>query len=127
MLNAETDTPKRDNSQGPQPSASRGYLGDDPLPAHDKDMRATVAALVERKFGPGGPFNPKTLGPWKNTLKIHAAAKDYNKKFEDCVATMAQYMCEQFGKFPGTVPTMYILTYLQTHRLDLELYDRLKS
>ena len=29
-----------------------------------------------------------------------------------------------FGKFPGTVPTLFILNYLQAHHLDLEFYDR---
>jgi hypothetical protein len=37
---------------------------------------------------------------------------------------MAQYTFDRFGKFPGTVPTIYILTYLQAHHLDLDFYDR---
>ncbi|MCI0564802.1 MAG: hypothetical protein MN733_40565 [Nitrososphaera sp.] len=37
---------------------------------------------------------------------------------------MAQYVFDRFGKFPGTVPTIFILTYLQAHHLDLEFYDK---
>ena len=29
-----------------------------------------------------------------------------------------------FGKFPGTVPTLFILNYVQAHHLDLAFYDR---
>ena len=36
---------------------------------------------------------------------------------------MAQYIYDAYGKFPGTVPTIFILTYLQAHHLDLEFYD----
>jgi len=41
------------------------------------------------------------------------------------VALQAQYAYDTFGKFPATVPTIFILMYLQTHHLDLEYYDRL--
>ena len=30
---------------------------------------------------------------------------------------------DRFGKFPGTVPSILIHTYLQAHHLDLEFYD----
>jgi len=36
---------------------------------------------------------------------------------------MAQYVYDRFGKFPGTVPSILIATYLQAHHLDLEFYD----
>lgn len=92
-------------------------------PPHCKDMRAAVEALAERKFGPGGPFNPDTPGPWKTTPKVREAAMKYTDDFKDCVATMAQYTFDRFGKFPGTVPTIYVFTYLQAHHLDLDFYD----
>jgi hypothetical protein len=37
----------------------------------------------------------------------------------------AQYAYDTFGKFPGTVPSIFILMYLQSHHLDLEYYDKL--
>ena len=36
----------------------------------------------------------------------------------------AQYVFDRFGKFPGTVPSIFFLTYLQAHHLDLEFYDQ---
>jgi len=101
------------------PGIYEGYC-----PPHYPDMRAAVEALAERKFGPGGPFHPNTPGPWKNTSKVRLAAKEHSEAFKRCVATMAQYISDEFGKFPGTVPTMYILTYLQAHHLDLGFYDK---
>ena len=35
----------------------------------------------------------------------------------------ADYIYERFGRFPGTVPSTFCLTYLQAHHLDLEFYD----
>jgi hypothetical protein len=32
-------------------------------------------------------------------------------------------MYETFGKFPATIPSLYILLYLQAHQLDLSFYD----
>jgi hypothetical protein len=31
---------------------------------------------------------------------------------------------EVFGKFPGTVTTIFLLNYVQAHHLDLDFYDR---
>lgn len=92
-------------------------------PPHYKDMRAAVEAVVQRKFGKGGPFNPKTSGPYRDTSKIRGSAKVHNEEFKDCVTTMAQYVYEQFGRFPGTVPSMFAMMFLQAHHLDLEFYD----
>ena len=93
-------------------------------PPHYKDMRAAVEALAQRKFGPGGPFHPGTPGLWKDTSKVRSAAVKQTEEFKECVALIAQYIFDRFGKFPGTVPTIYVFTYLQAHHLDLEFYDR---
>jgi hypothetical protein len=44
--------------------------------------------------------------------------------FRECVALQAQYAYNTFGKFPGTVPSMFLIMYLQAHHLDLEFYDQ---
>ncbi len=36
-----------------------------------------------------------------------------------------KYAFDAFGKFPATVPTIFILMYLQSHHLDLDYYDTL--
>lgn len=92
-------------------------------PPHVPDMRAAVEKVAARKFGPGGPYNPETPGPWKDTPTVRSAARVHSEEFKDCVAVMAQYVYDRFGKFPGTVPSVMILTYLQAHHLDLGFYD----
>jgi len=93
-------------------------------PPHYKDMRAAVEAFVKRKFGAGGPFNANTPGPYRENARVRGSGKVHSEEFKECVTTMAQYVFDKFGKFPGTVPSIFILTYLQAHHLDLEFYDQ---
>jgi hypothetical protein len=87
-------------------------------------MRAAVEAVCRRKFGPGGPFHPETPGPWKDSARVRSAAQVHSEEFRECVALQAQYVLDTFGKFPGTVPSIFLITYLQAHHLDLEFYDK---
>jgi len=100
------------------PGIFEGYT-----PPHYSDMRQAVDALVERKFGKGGPYHPDTPGYYKETGKVRSSAQVHSERFKECVALQAQYIYDQFGKFPGTVPSIFALTYLQAHHLDLEFYD----
>jgi hypothetical protein len=92
-------------------------------PPHYADMYAATDALIERKFGPGGPFHPNTPGPWTDSPRVRSSAQVHDGWFRECVALQAQYMYETFGKFPATIPSVYILMYLQAHHLDLDFYD----
>ena len=94
-------------------------------PPHYSNMRAAVDAVVARKFGPGGPFNLATPGPWKDAARVRTAAAPHPELQCELVAHQAQYIYDTFGKFPGTIPSVFILMYLQTHHLDLEYYDNL--
>lgn len=107
----------------PNPTGLQGVM-EGFCPPHYTDMRAAVNALCERKFGPGGPFHPDTPGPWKNSRKVRSAAKVHDERFRECVALQAQYVFETFGKFPGTVPSIFLIMYLQAHHLDLDFYDK---
>jgi hypothetical protein len=86
-------------------------------------MRAAVEALVRRKFGPGGPFHPATPGPYRDNARVRGAGEPHDEQFIECVSVMAQYVFERFGKFPATLPSIYMLMYLQAHHLDLGFYD----
>jgi len=92
-------------------------------PPHFKDMRAAVEAVVERKFGTGGPFNAKTKGPYKESDAVRSDAAPIGEEFVDCVSTMAQYVFDTFGRFPATVPPIFTMMYLQAHQLDTGFYD----
>lgn len=93
-------------------------------PPHFPDMRAAVEAVMARKFGPGGPFNTGTGGPYKETATVRGAAAPMDARFIDCVVTMADYIHATFGRFPATVPPVFALMYLQAHQLDTDFYDQ---
>lgn len=92
-------------------------------PPHVPDMRAAVEKMYQDKFGEGGPFHPDTPGPWKDSAQVRDAAEEWTEEFRECLALQCQYIFDKFGKFPGTVPSLMILTYLQAHHLDLAFYD----
>jgi len=84
-----------------------------------------VEAYAERKFGPGGPFHPDTPGPWRDTPGVRGAAAPHDTRFKELLSLQASYVDETFGKFPATVPTVWIMNYLQAQHIDLEFYDTL--
>ena len=106
----------------PNPTGLEGLM-EGYCPPHYPDMRAAVDAVCERKFGPGGPFHPDTPGPWKDSPKVRSAANAHDDRFKACVSLQAQYVYDTFGKFPGTVPSMFLIMYVQAHHLDLDFYD----
>jgi hypothetical protein len=108
----------------PNPTGREGVF-EAYCPPHHADMAAAVEAFAERKFGAGGPFNPDTAGAWSDSPGVRGSAQVHDPEFKACVALQAQYVLDTFGKFPGTVPTVFILNYVQAHHLDLEFYDRL--
>jgi hypothetical protein len=113
---------KDDRWPYPNPTGLQGVM-EGFCPPHYYDMRAAVEAVYKRKFAHGGPFHPDTPGPWKNSRKVRSAAQVHSEEFRECVALQAQYVYDTFGKFPGTVPSIFLIMYLQAHHLDLEFYD----
>lgn len=107
----------------PNPTGLQGVM-EAYCPPRYNDMKAAVEAVCERKFGPGGPFNPGTPGPWKDSPSVRGAAVAHDDRFKECVALQAEYVFRTFGKFPGTTPSIFLITYLQAHHLDLEFYDK---
>jgi hypothetical protein len=93
-------------------------------PPHYSDMQVAVDAVCKRKFGPGGPFHKETPGPWKDSRKVRSAAQVHSEAFRKCVTLQAQYVFDTFGKFPATVPSIFLMPYLQAHHLDTDFYDR---
>jgi hypothetical protein len=94
-------------------------------PPHYSSMAEAVEALAQRKFGPGGVYHPDTPGAWRDSPAVRSAAAPWTDRFKACVALQAQYIFDQFGRFPGTVPTLLIMNYLQAQHLDTEFYDTL--
>ena len=107
----------------PNPTGREGVF-EAYCPPHYPDMAAAVEAFAERKFGPGGPFHPGTPGAWTDSPRVRGSAQIHDPAFRACVARQAQYVFDTFGKFPGTVPSVFIMNYVQAHHLDLDFYDR---
>lgn len=107
----------------PNPTGLKGVF-EAFCPPHYPDMHAAVDAVVTRKFGPGGPFHPDTDGPWIESERVRSSAQVHSEEFKECVTLQAQYVFDTFGKFPGNVPSLFVITYLQAHHLDLEFYDK---
>ncbi|MDY0349706.1 MAG: hypothetical protein RBR09_00480 [Desulfobulbaceae bacterium] len=103
----------------PNPTGLEGVM-EGYCPPHHPDMRDAVEALCLRN---GGPFHPDTPGPWKDSRKVRSAARVHDERFKECVALQARYIYDTFGKFPGTVPSMLLIMYLQAHHPDLDFYD----
>ena len=64
------------------------------------------------------PARPGTRRTSRDSAQIHDPA------FKACVARQAQYVFDTFDKFPGTVPSVFIMNYVQAHHLDPGFYDR---
>jgi hypothetical protein len=92
-------------------------------PPHHADMAAAAEAFAQRKFGPGGVYHPGTPGAWSESERIRGSAQPHSDEFKACVAHQAQYIHDTFGKFPGTVPTLFIMNYVQAQHIDTEFYD----
>lgn len=92
-------------------------------PPYHPDMRAAVEAYVERKFGPGGAYDPDTPGPWRDTRAVKQGVEPYSDEFVDCLSEVAQYVHDHQGRFPGTFTTMVLTGYVQAVHLDTEYYD----
>ena len=93
------------------------------VPPHHADMRAAVEAVVRRKFGAGGPFDPAQAGPYRETATVRSAGAEIDAEAIEIATIMADYVMSTFGRFPATVPPIFLKTYLQAHRIDTEFYD----
>ena len=54
---------------------------------------------------------------------MRSKAAPHTQQFKDLLTLQATYIDDTFGKFPGTVPTVWIMNYLQAQHIDLEYYD----
>jgi hypothetical protein len=75
-------------------------------PPNHPDMRTAVEAFVERKFGPGGAYDPDTPGPWRDSARVKKTVAPYSAEFVDCMAEVSQYIYDKYGKFPGIRSTI---------------------
>jgi hypothetical protein len=92
-------------------------------PPYVSDMREAVEIFVERKFGPGGAYDPSTPGAWGDAKAVKQGVTPYSEEFVDCLSEVAQYVYDTYGKFPNTFTTMVLSGYVQAVHLDTDFYD----
>jgi hypothetical protein len=92
-------------------------------PPYYPDMHAAVEAFVERKFGPGGAYDPDTPGPWQESEAVKRSVAPYSTDFVDCMSEVARYIHGKYGKFPGLRSTIMLPGFVQAHHIDTDFYD----
>src|SRR5262249_23903202 len=93
-------------------------------PPYHRHLGAAVDAFVAFKYGPGGTYDPRTPGPFRDTPAVKSEAARPSTELIECVATVAEHIHSTYGKFPGTVPSIFVRFYAQAQRLENEFYDR---
>jgi hypothetical protein len=113
---------RREDWSLPNPVGLDGHY-ESLCPPYYPDMHAAVRKLAEWKFGEGGTYDPTTPGPYQRNREVKESVTPYSEELLACVGEMAQYVYDTYGKFPGTVPTIFMRVYVQAHHLDTEFYD----
>jgi hypothetical protein len=86
--------------------------------------------LVEALFGrrsrrfarggeiPDGPLAYRSGHEPVPLSELGGSAQIHHPGVQDLRRRQAQYVFDTFGKFPGTVPSVFIMNYVQAHHLD---------
>lgn len=111
---------QRDDWTVPNPVGLDGHY-EGFCPPYYPDMHAAVEAFVEKKFGERGAYDPASPGPYSSEVK--ATADEYSDELVAAIGEMAQYVLDTYGKFPATVPTIFMRPLVQAHHLDTDYYD----
>lgn len=106
----------------PNPVGLDGYY-EGLCPPYQRDMRAAVEMLAQRKFGSGGAYDPSTPGPFRRNSEVKGSVTPYGAELLECLGEMAQYLYDTYGKFPATIPSILVAGYVQAQHIDTEFYD----
>ena len=91
------------------------------LPKHEPHPAGDVLTAENYKVGNAPVSFPPVQRRWASDYGRSAAYK--SAAFKDLLALQATYIDDTFGKFPGTVPSVWIMNYLQAQHIDLDYYD----
>jgi hypothetical protein len=110
----------------PTPVGLEGVL-ESYCPPYFPNMDAAVDAIVERKFGEGGLYDPDGSSPsaFKQHREVVADVPRYSDALVQCVKDICNYIYETYGRFPSHVDAITTCgAWVQAHHLDLDFYDR---
>lgn len=91
-------------------------------PPYVTDMHAAARRVAEMKFGAHGAYRAPDVGAY--SAAIRASAVPYPDALIECLGTVAQYVYDTYGRFPGSLPAVLITPYVQAHHLDTTWYDK---
>jgi hypothetical protein len=92
-------------------------------PPYCADMREAAQRFAARKFGPGGTYDPATPGPYLDNAGVKGAVERYSPELVAMLGETAQYLYDTYGRFPATIPSIYVRIYAQAQHADLDYYD----
>ncbi len=115
----------KDSNAFPEPVGLDGGF-ESYRPPYYKDMDAAVDAIVARKFGAHGVFNPfsEKPAPYKNRADFLRGIPRTPEKSIQIAKETCRYIWETYGTFPAVVPPMVLLYYIQAQHCELEFYDK---
>lgn len=90
-------------------------------PPYFDDMYAAVEEFVDRKFGDTGPYTEGD-GALEDE-DVMTDVEPYSDEFVSYLGSVAQYIYDRRGRFPGTFTTMVLAGYVQAVHLDTDYYD----
>ena len=53
-----------------------------------------------------------------------SSAEPCSDEMVECSGEVAQYIYDTYGKFPGSIPTMFMQIIVQAQHIDTEFYDK---
>jgi hypothetical protein len=115
----------KDPNQIPQPVGLDG-LFESFRPPYYKSMREAVDAVVAKKFGPNGTFNPDSdkPAPYLQRADFLRQVPRTPEKTIECTKDICMYIWETFGRFPAYVDPMMMYAWIQAQHIELEFYDK---
>jgi len=96
-------------------------------PPYYDNMDAAVDAVVEKKFGKDGIFDPdgSSGSAFKNRREIVANVPRHSDELIQCVKDICNYIYDTYGRFPSHTDAISTPgCWVQAHHLDLEFYDK---
>ena len=78
-----------------------------------------ITTFVDRRFGPGGAYDPNVPGPWQHRREVKQSVQPYSAELMACMGETAQYIYDTYGKFPATIPTIVLAEFVQDQHLDM--------
>ncbi len=93
-------------------------------PPYVGSLAEAAGIFAARKFGPGGTYDPARPGPFRDNPGVKAAVERSSPELVAYVGSIAQDVYDTYGRFPGTIPTIWAGVLTQAQHVDQDFYER---